>query len=379
MASIHHRTRTDGSIAYRVSYRIDGRQAQDSFDDPVSAEKFKQLVERVGGRAAREFLLKEEVAPVGVPTLAEWVARYLDPDSGHLVGVQRDTREEYGRVAERTFLSRLGDIPLTTLTRQGINSWVNWQAGVPSKRNPKRTISAQTIKNAHALLSSALNAAVEAGIIQANVAHGITLPRGRREPIVFLSEEEFASTYRHTPEGYQAMTLALASSGLRFGELSALTWGDLVEVDGGWCFDVNKAWKNATSASRYIAQPKSEAGFRLVSIADGVVERLGPRRRPTDLIFISSRGNPITTTTFAQQGLHKGVAAAGLARRPRVHDLRHSHASWLIARNVPLPYIQKRLGHERIDTTISVYGHLLPEALSATRDAATEAIKKALG
>ena len=255
---------------------------------------------------------------------------------------------------------------------------MNWQAEQPSKRNPERTVSAQTVKNAHALLSSALGAAVKAGVIEVNAAYGTPLPKGRRAPIVFLSESEFAQVYANVPEFYRPMALALASSGLRYGELSALTWGDLVEVDGGWCFDVNKAWKDGNSAGRYIAQPKSEAGFRLVSIADEVVEHLGPRGDSSKLIFRSVRGNPITTTTFAQQGLHKGVAAAGLARRPRVHDLRHSHASWLIARNVPLPYIQKRLGHEKIDTTVSVYGHLLPEALSATRDAAKEAIKKAL-
>lgn len=149
-------------------------------------------------------------------------------------------------------------------------------------------------------------------------------------------------------------------------------------MDGGWCFDVNKAWKDGTSAGRYIAQPKSEAGTRLVSVADGVVDALGPRRDSDRLIFRSVRGNPISTTTYAQQGLHEAVAAARLSRRPRVQDLRHSHASWLIARNVPVPYIQRRLGHEKIDTTISVYGHLLPEALAATRDAATDAISAAL-
>ncbi len=42
-----------------------------------------------------------------------------------------------------------------------------------------------------------------------------------------------------------------------------------------------------------------------------------------------------------------------------MHDLRHSHASWLIAAKVPLPAIQGRLGHESITTTVDRYGHLL--------------------
>ncbi|MFE3139335.1 tyrosine-type recombinase/integrase [Streptomyces scopuliridis] len=53
------------------------------------------------------------------------------------------------------------------------------------------------------------------------------------------------------------------------------------------------------------------------------------------------------------------VEKYGLIKRPRIHDLRHSHASWLIAAKVPLPAIQGRLGHESITTTVDRYGHLL--------------------
>jgi hypothetical protein len=48
------------------------------------------------------------------------------------------------------------------------------------------------------------------------------------------------------------------------------------------------------------------------------------------------------------------------APRPRVHDLRHTHAATLIAANVSLTAIQQRLGHSSISVTSDVYGHLLP-------------------
>jgi hypothetical protein len=44
----------------------------------------------------------------------------------------------------------------------------------------------------------------------------------------------------------------------------------------------------------------------------------------------------------------------------RIHDVRHTHVSWLIAGGLPLPNIQARLGHESITTTIDTYGHLMP-------------------
>lgn len=51
-----------------------------------------------------------------------------------------------------------------------------------------------------------------------------------------------------------------------------------------------------------------------------------------------------------------------LGVRPRVHDLRHTHASRLIEAGVPLPVIQVRLGHESITTTVGTYGHLAVDA-----------------
>ncbi|MFC7305917.1 tyrosine-type recombinase/integrase [Streptomyces monticola] len=48
-----------------------------------------------------------------------------------------------------------------------------------------------------------------------------------------------------------------------------------------------------------------------------------------------------------------------MIKRPRIHDIRHSHASWLVAAKVPLPAIQGWLGHESVTTTVDRYGHLL--------------------
>lgn len=73
MASIHTRNRKDGSIVYRVAFRIDGRQAQESFDDPSAALHVKELCDRVGGRAAREWLLDRESDDEEMPVLAEFV------------------------------------------------------------------------------------------------------------------------------------------------------------------------------------------------------------------------------------------------------------------------------------------------------------------
>jgi integrase len=51
-----------------------------------------------------------------------------------------------------------------------------------------------------------------------------------------------------------------------------------------------------------------------------------------------------------------------MERRPRIHDIRHSHASMMIAGGMNLYELANRLGHESIITTTKTYGHLVPDA-----------------
>jgi len=66
--------------------------------------------------------------------------------------------------------------------------------------------------------------------------------------------------------------------------------------------------------------------------------------------------------------------APRLTKRPRVHDLRHTHASWMIAAGTDLFVRQRRLGHESITTTTDTYAHLLPDQQRAAADAAGRAM-----
>jgi hypothetical protein len=63
--------------------------------------------------------------------------------------------------------------------------------------------------------------------------------------------------------------------------------------------------------------------------------------------------------------------AAGLGFKPRVHDLRHAHASWLLAGGADLQVVKERLGHASIATT-QKYLHTLPDADDTALDAFTK-------
>ena len=92
-------------------------------------------------------------------------------------------------------------------------------------------------------------------------------------------------------------------------------------------------------------------------------------------LFIRSLGtiNPTarlfeTSKNTLGNELKRSAASAGV-KKIRLHDLRHSHASYLIHRGVPILAVSKRLGHETIETTLRTYAHLYPQERDIVLDA----------
>lgn len=112
-----------------------------------------------------------------------------------------------------------------------------------------------------------------------------------------------------------------------------------------------------------------------------LVEPLTRGRHPDMFLFTNTAGEPISKSTFYRNvwvparaavagdvvervknpltgRWQVAVTTKGQGKRPRVHDLRHTFASWAIQANVPLTVLQRQMGHESITTTSDTYGHL---------------------
>ena len=80
-----------------------------------------------------------------------------------------------------------------------------------------------------------------------------------------------------------------------------------------------------------------------------------------DLLFATRDGTPISRNTFRTRTWLPAVKASGVDFDVRVHDLRHAHASWLLAGGSDLKSVMDRMGHAQITTT-QKYLHTLPDA-----------------
>ena len=352
----------DGTITWQVRYRITGtpNPVKDTFDTQTDAEKFARLVDAVGGAAARATRRKGEGSARSALTLATYLEMHLQALSA---SVTPGTVAEYRRMAARTWLPRLGHLPLEAIDRDAVVAWVGWQRQQITNRG--KPYSPKSIANAHGFLSSVLAAAVEAGHITRNVARGVDLPSDAERPeMVILTDNEFTLLLDALPERWRLLVALLYSTGLRWGEATALTPGDL-DLDGPTpVLRVTRAWKKGESGV-YLGGPKTRRGRRTVGLAPQIVpglRELAEGRSSGDLLFTSAQGSRVSGQHFHGRVWRPALRRSGLTKRPRVHDLRHSHASLMIAAGMDLLKLQHRLGHESLKVTGDTYGHLMPDA-----------------
>ncbi|NOV98165.1 tyrosine-type recombinase/integrase [Isoptericola halotolerans] len=385
MASVTPSKRARG-YAWRVQARDrHGTMRQETFygDDALAVERaardFARLVDRVGiTEASRIRTERTGAAARGAMTVAGWMTKYLDPASGALK-VSPGTRSEYQRIAAEWITPRLGEIPLDSLDVEDVTKWVAWMEDQSGKDGGH--VATKTIKNRHGLLSGALAVAEARGLRKGNPARGAKFTRRRKDGMVILTQSEFAVLLHFLTPSRRPLIMWLAGTGMRFGEATALTWGDIDRDARPMLAHVTKAWqKPPKGGGEFLGPPKTEAGERTISVPDSLVAQLGKPGRGDRLVFTNTKGERVRSGALydAWSGALDRAndaarcAEAGLSpigKRPRVHDLRHAHASWLIGAGRPLPYIQARLGHESITTTIGTYGHLLPDAQQGDADA----------
>jgi integrase len=356
-----------------VQYRVSGSIRSTTLFTHEDALEFAALVDKIGGEAARRVLVAREHAPAGHVTLAAYAAAYVDA----LEAVTDGTRKDYrGMVANRLAGTVLGELPITAVSREAVSGWL--RDDVPGATKTKR--------NYHALVSATLAKAVEDGLIGNNPAAGVKIRQV--EPVsadTFLSAGELAILVGAIPIHYQPLVIFLAGTGCRWGEATALTVGD-VDLDARVpLLRVTKAWQRTGDGSTSLGPPKTRAGIRTVSLSPEVVSVIRPLcdgKRQDALVFTNPSGGRVRGSNFHtlvwQPTLKRLNDAGALTKHPRVHDLRHAHASTLVAAGVPLNVVQRRLGHEKITTTVDRYSHLAPDYLEVSAAAASLGLVQAV-
>ncbi len=287
----------------------------------------------------------------GIVTFAEWTARWW----GSVAHLKAYTREGYESLLRVHVLPRFGVIPIGEIRPIDVREWVaDLHAG---------GLSASRIRQAYYLLAQILRTAVESGFVSGTPCVGVKLPRMIRSEIRVLTAGEVRRLAEAIREPYPALVYLLAYGGLRWGEAAALrrervdagrsrirVVQSMSELQRGFDFGPTKTYQ-----SRTVVLP--------AFLSDLLAEHLEAHVAvdPDALVFTAPKGGPLRRTGFAQRCWRPALAAAGI-EGVRVHDLRHTCASLLIAAGANPKAVQAHLGHSTIQVTFDRYGHLFAGA-----------------
>lgn len=282
-----------------------------------------------------------------VPTIGEFVAVYLDSKR---LGAKPSTMITIEGDFRTHIVPKLGGVRLDEVTYAVIEDFKLALTKTPvanAKRTP-RLLSPRSIHNLLVHLSGMLGVAKKRGLITTmpEIAW-IKIPPAEFD---FLDFDEADRLVAAAQGEWRTMILVAMRTGMRMGELLGLRWVD-VDLSAG------RIHVRQSYVKGHCGLPKSGKP-REIPLGDDVIEVLQAHRHERGpLVFCDAAGNVLTAGLLGWP-LKRALKRAGL-RAMGWHVLRHSFASHLAMRGVPLKVIQELLGHASIVTTM-IYAHLAP-------------------
>ena len=340
--------------------------------DPATGKRLRHF-ETVNGRKTDahnrliELLASIEkdsfVKPTGALTVGEYLTEWLQ---SHVeLHCRPRTAEGYRFILNRYLIPALGRMRLNELRPQHVSVYCS--------RAVRQGLSNRTALHHFRLLHKAVEDAVKLGLLSVNACDGVDPPRPVDKEMKSLSTEEvykFLSSAREATWPYYYLFYTLLFTGLRRSEALALNWGN---IDLDLCvLSVTQSLHKLSGGKYVMSPPKTRKSRRQVTLSPSLAlllrqykeqaetQRLllGKTLKDSDFVFAHPDGRPLdpSTVTHAFLKVTRRAQLEGL----RLHDLRHSYASLMLAAGVNIKAISQSMGHANIGITLDTYSHLLP-------------------
>lgn len=232
-------------------------------------------------------------------------------------------------------------------------------------------LSGYTFHQAHRVLRAALRQAVKEGRIAHNPLDLVTPPRPPTKEMQPLSPDQAETLIEQTADDrLHALWVLFLTTGMRHGEALGLGWED-VNLDAGTLL-IRRQLHHLPGEGKVLTEPKTQRSRRTVHLAAGTITALrlhltqqkleriaeGPKWTENGLVFRTQTGGMLEHSTVLHT-LHHALEACGLPRI-RVHDLRHTAATYLLSIGTHPHVVQDLLGHSSYTLTMNTYSHVVP-------------------
>jgi integrase len=351
------------------------------------ADGTKRVVLKRGFRTRREAaaVLRAEIRRTET---GEWVdpsRQRLDAYLAEWMPTQRlrpSTMSSYRKNIRLHIDPHLGAQPVARLTGPMVDAWMR-QLEVSGRVDGTGGLSARTVRYVFTILRSALSDAVRQGRLAVNPTDRATPPspsEARPPEMQAWTAAELARFLRWADADDPDLAMGwrlLAATGMRRGEALALRWRD-VDLAAGR-LQVRRSVgtvRDKGAGQRLVEGPTKTGQSRVVDLDAGTVAALQSYRaareqvsidlvRDSALLLSGIEGEHRHPDRFSRRfgaQLARARRALGEEALPviRLHDLRHTHATLLLADGVPVKVVSERLGHANATITLTVYQHVHP-------------------
>ena len=261
------------------------------------------------------------------------------------------TLRGYRRDLDEHVLPELGNRKLNSLATAELQELVDRWHG---EAKP-----ASTIRNRIKPLQAIYRRAQARAGLMVNPTRDLELPVPRPDEVEVVAASEAAELLEPLPSGDKPIWATALYAGLRYGELRALRWRAVDFVAG--TIRIEESWDPKIGP----IEPKTRTSRRTTPMPNPLRELLRDHQQQCEkpaadeLAFGVANGGSFNSAALYRRA-DEAWREAGLSGRLRLHQARHSYASYLIAAGANAKAIAAFMGHSSITVTFDLYGHLMP-------------------
>jgi integrase len=273
----------------------------------------------------------------------------------------------------------LGKVPLLKLRPEHVRELLRTKS--------EEGLSPRRVRTIRAVLHTVIDEAFKWGRLARNVVDLVKAPRASRYQAAVLDEKQAKALLKAANKHRLGAVFSVAVAiGLRLGEALGLRWED-VDFENQ-TLSVRQALQRVDGKLQFV-EPKSDKSRRSVPLPEVAIgalkrhrtqqkrERLkaGGSWQASGLVFTSTIGSPLDERNVRRAFDEVRATAKPKLPKMRIHDLRHTCATLLLAQGVHPKVVQEILGHSQISLTLDTYSTVLPTVSRAAAEQMDAALR----